>query len=435
VAGHNRFRQHVLRHHCPTTNGEPAPDLLCCATWGGMKTKNHLRLIETLKRHEAPFDCYWIDAGWYGAAHETEEYQNLQTEDWFFHVGDWRPNRAVHPDGLKPISQAAHAAGMRFLLWCEVERAIETSPWVAEHPDYYFKRRDSTTLVGRTCHWKVLNFGNPAARQAITEHIARLIEETGIDIFRQDCNVSLTACWDEQDTPGRVGISEIRYVEGLLAFWDELRRRFPHLLLDIVQRRELASVSRGLDLSRADHEFLPHTDVIASQTAQSGVSQWTPLTGTGLPYRPGDDYVALSGLSPSFGTGIFPGLSDVPISVEPPADYPWEWLARTLGVFRLACPFFRGDFYPLLENTVSNEHWAATQYHRTDLGAGIVLLYRRPDSPFIYARFELRGIEAGQVCHLDHATGGEPRFDGRALVATLVEPRSAAVIFYRTKSD
>ena len=49
------------------------------------------------------------------------------------------------------------------------------------------------------------------------------------------------------DTPGRVGISEIRYVEGLIAFWDELKRRFPHLLFDIVQRRDLTSLGRTLD--------------------------------------------------------------------------------------------------------------------------------------------------------------------------------------------
>ena len=81
MAAHNRFRQHLLRHHSPTCNGEPAPDLLSCGTWGGMKTRNHLRLIETIRQHQAPFDCYWMDAGWYGAAHETDEYQNLLTND------------------------------------------------------------------------------------------------------------------------------------------------------------------------------------------------------------------------------------------------------------------------------------------------------------------------------------------------------------------
>ena len=327
-------------------------------------------------------------------------------------MGDWRPNPVVHPNGLKPVSDAAHAAGMKFLLWFEVERAIETSPWVAEHPDWYFSLRNTDQLSGRTCHWRIFNFGNPEARQAMTDHIARLIEEIGIDVFRQDCNVWPAASWDAQDTPGRLGMAEIRYVEGLLAFWDELRRRFPHLLLDVVQRRDLATISRALDLSRSDHEVLPHTDAIASQRALYSLSHWTPLFGTGVPYRPGEDYVALSGLSPSFVTGMFPFISDAPIRAEPPADYPWDWLRRVLDTHRRARPFFRGDFYPLLEDTRSNQHWAALQFHRPDLGAGMVLAYRRPQSPFTTARFDLRGLEAGQSCHLEDAAGGKPRCEG-----------------------
>ena len=56
MAAHNRFRQHILKCHSPTCSGEPAPDLLACATWDGMKTHNHLRLIEALRQHRAPFD-------------------------------------------------------------------------------------------------------------------------------------------------------------------------------------------------------------------------------------------------------------------------------------------------------------------------------------------------------------------------------------------
>jgi len=431
LAAHNRFRQHLLRFHSPTCNGEPAPSLLSCGTWGGMKTANHLRLIGDLQKHRTPFDCYWMDAGWYGETHETDEYQNMLTEDWFFHVGDWRPNRAVHPDGLKPVADAAHAAGMRFLLWFEIERAIETSPWVAEHPEWYFSRRSTTVLRGRTCHWRVFNFGVPQARRAMTEHIAHLIEETGIDVLRQDCNVGLADCWDAQDTPGRIGMSEIRYVEGLLAFWDELRQRFPSLLLDIVQRRDLATISRALDLSRSDHEILPHTDPIASQRALYGLSPWTPLSGTGVPYRPGQDYVALSGLATSFFTAVFPSISDVPIRVQPPDDYPWDWLRRMLDIHRLARPYLRGDFYPLLADTPSNEHWAAFQFHRPDLGSGMVLLYRRPESPFTAARFRLRALQPGQSCHLDHATGGRLSLEGPMLQVALDDAPAAVVAFYR----
>jgi alpha-galactosidase len=431
TAAHNRFRQHILKFHSPTCNGKPAPDLLACATWGGMKTHNHLRLIDDLKQHQAPFDCYWMDAGWYGAAHETEEYQSLKTEDWFFHVGDWRPNAIVHPDGLKPVSDAAHAAGMKFLLWFEVERAIESSPWVQEHPDWYFAKRTISTLVGRSCTWVVFNFGNPEARQAMTDHMARLIAENGIDVFRQDCNVGLAGCWDEHDTPGRVGMAEIRYVEGLLAFWDGLKQRFPHLLFDLVQRRDLASLARSLDMSRSDHEFLPHTDSISSQAAQYGLSHWTPLSGTIVPYHPGQDYVCLSGLSSSLGTAVFPSIGYDPVCVEPPADYPWDWLRRMLDIHQRARPFFRGDFYPLLEHVHSNQLWGAMQFHRADLGAGMVVVYRRPDSPFTTARFLLQGVAADCSCYLDDSGSDGISLEGTILEVRLNKAPAAIVAFYR----
>lgn len=431
IAAHNRFRKHILNHHSPTCNGEPTPDLSACAAWGGMKTNNHLRLIETIRQQQVPFDLYWVDAGWYGAAHETEEYQSLKTEDWFFHVGDWRPNVTVHPNGLKPISEAAHAAGMKFLLWFEIERAIETSPWILEHPDWYFERRNSMVLAGRTCHWRVFNFGNPEARQAMTDHIARLISDNGIDIFRQDCNVWLSPCWDENDTTGHVGMAEIRYVEGLLTFWDTLRQRFPHLIIDAVQRRDLATVERALDFSRADIEFLPHTDVIASQTALYGLSHWMPLSGTGTPYRPGRDYEWLSGLSPSYGASIFPGISDVPVQVGPPVDYPWDWLRRMLTIQRRARPFFRGDFYPLLDHVSSNQHWEVMQFHRPDLEAGMVLVYRRPDSPFTAAQFPLRGIPEDSFCQLDPGDAEGFKLVGNVLEICFSTTPAAAVVFYR----
>jgi len=442
MAAHNRFRQHILQYHSPTCNGEPAPDLLACATWGGMQTHNHLRLIDALRQHQTAFDCYWIDAGWYGTAHETEEYQCLKTEDWFFHVGDWQPNTMVHPNGLKPISDAAHAAGMKFLLWFEVERAIESNPWVQEHPDWYFATRNTTTLCGRTCHWRVFNFGNPEARQAMTEHIARLIAENGIDVFRQDCNVGLSECWDTHDMPGRIGMAEIRYVEGLLAFWDELKQRFRHLLFDLVQRRDLASISRSMDMSRADHEFLPHTDTIASQAAQYGLSHWTPLSGTGVPYHPGQDYVYLSGLSSSFATAIFPSIGYDPVCVEPPDDYPWNWLKHMLDIHRRARPFFRGDFYPLLKHIHSNQHWGAMQYHRPDLDEGMLLAFRRPESPFVAADIRLQALDLVATYELtDAATDRKQRVSGNELMVNglrvdmLTAPTSRLVFYQQVASS
>ena len=61
----------------------------------------------------------------------------------------------------------------------------------------------------------------------------------------------------------------------------------------------------------------------------------TPLSGTAN-FGTGNDYKCLSGLSSSFATALFPSIGYDPVSVEPPADYPWEWLKRMLGIFRRA---------------------------------------------------------------------------------------------------
>ena len=435
LAAHNRWRQHLLAHHSPVCAGEPIRHLLCLGTWGGMKTGHHLSLIETVRQKQLPFDCYWIDAGWYGPEHETEEYQSLLTEDWFFYVGDWRANQAVHPRGLRPISDAAHAAGMKFLLWFEPERAVVTSPLVREHSEWFFKRINEDSLVGRTCHWRCFNFGIPEARQWMTDWIGNRIEELGIDVFRQDCNFWPADSWDDEDGAERVGMSEIRYVEGLLAFWDKLRARFPHLVLDIVQRRDLASISRGLDLTRSDPEVMPHADPRISQVALHCLSYWTPLSGTGTTPRPGQDYDTLSALSPSLVMGLFRGLSDVPVIPEPPADYPWDWLRRILETERRAWPFLLGDYYPLLAPTVSTEHWSACQFHRPDLDAGLVLTFRRQESPYVKALFPLCGLSLhGQYYFSSHAELNSRVLDAEALTQRGLEVeldrRGCAVWFY-----
>ena len=80
--------------------------------------------------------------------------------------------------------------------------------------------------------FRMFDFGNPAARQYMIEAMSELITQQGIDIFRQDCNFALAPFWQKADASDREGITEIRYVEGLLDFWDELRRRHPKLILD-----------------------------------------------------------------------------------------------------------------------------------------------------------------------------------------------------------
>jgi hypothetical protein len=102
-----------------------------------------------------------------------------------------------------------------------------------------------------------------------------------------------------------------------------------------------------------------------------------------------------------------------------------------LDIHQRARPFFRGDFYPLLEHVHSNQLWGAMQFHRADLGAGMVVVYRRPDSPFTTARFLLQGVAADCSCYLDDSGSDGISLEGTILEVRLNKAPAAIVAFYR----
>ena len=84
--------------------------------WSGAESP--LRSISNssrkVKEYEIPLDVYWFDAGWYGTG-VVPSYSVFEG-DWGIMAGDWRPNPNWHNGTLKPVSDAAHALGMKFLV-------------------------------------------------------------------------------------------------------------------------------------------------------------------------------------------------------------------------------------------------------------------------------------------------------------------------------
>ena len=54
--------------------------------------------------------------------------------------------------------------------------------------------------------------------------------------------------------------------------------------------------------------------------------------------------------------------------------------------------YWYGDFYPLTPARAGGDVWAAWQLHRADLGAGIVLAFRRADCPYPALQVSLRAL-------------------------------------------
>jgi hypothetical protein len=62
-------------------------------------------------------------------------------------------------------------------------------------------------------------------------------------VYRNDFNMDPLPYWRAADAPDRQGITEIRYVEGLYAMWDEIRAKTSGTVPD-----DCASGGRRIDL-------------------------------------------------------------------------------------------------------------------------------------------------------------------------------------------
>ena len=76
-------------------------------------------------------------------------------------------------------------------------------------------------------------------------------------------------------------MTEIKHIEGLYAFWDELLARHPGLIIDNCagggQRIDLETISRSVPLSRSDLQCWPF-DPTREQNQTQGLAPWVPLS-------------------------------------------------------------------------------------------------------------------------------------------------------------
>ena len=329
---------------------------------------------------------------------DAETGNNLLRSEWWEAVGSWDTNRERFPHGLRPISDAVHQAGMKFVLWFEPERVRQDSLLHREHPEFLLACEENRSNL-------LVNLGMPEARQHITDLISMSISENGVDIYRQDLNLDPLPYWQAADSADRVGITEIRYVEGHYAFWDELRRRHPRLWIDNCasggRRIDLETLSRSLPLWPSDFPDvcgLPFGQGlhVGDQCINAGLARWVPLFGGGAwnftPYGTRSEIVGGFTFGFHIDHGDFPS-DDNPSIVDSNDvlvkgrtllndDFPVSEAQAAIREWESVRPFFLGNFYLLLPLTVSYHDWCAWQFHRNDMDAGFAMFFRRHRSLF-----------------------------------------------------
>ncbi len=352
LAAQNRFRRLMLFKYVPQEDGRPLRlpialqsfDRYHGTSWWPTE-QGQLDAVKTAK--ELGCDTYWFDAAWF-----VGDFPNG--------AGNWFYKPKEFPNGLKPIGDLCKSLDLDFVVWFEPCRVAADTQVMREHRAWVLGP-DTGGLY---------NLGNPDARRWMTDLLSQRISESGITVYREDYNIDPLAFWRANDAPDRQGMTEIQFVEGHYAMWDELRKRHPGLWIDNCasggRRIDLETCMRSVPLWRSDTGcWAGHPEW--NQTQSMGLSQFVPLN-TCPGWEPTTYAFRSSGTA---GALCELGYAD--------PGFPKDAAKKVIAEARANRKYWYGDMYPLTPITPALDQFFAYQLHRADINEGMVMAFRRPE--------------------------------------------------------
>ena len=196
TAFQNHLRQHIVTWPKPE---QPRPVHYNC--WEAVYFDHKLDELQDIATRAAALGAerFVLDDGWFG-----------MRDDDTSSLGDWTLDRRKYPDGLSPLINHIHQAGMTFGIWFEPEMVNRDSDLARNHPDWVLGHTDQT--LGR--QQLVLDMAHADVRAYLYDHIAAILRAYDVDYIKWDHNRVLPTADADQ-------------TRGTYALLDALRRDFP----------------------------------------------------------------------------------------------------------------------------------------------------------------------------------------------------------------
>ncbi|KAF1922739.1 glycoside hydrolase family 36 protein [Didymella exigua CBS 183.55] len=219
---HDLYRNHLSRHKA---THETRPILL--NSWEGLGFNINDTAVVNLAGESADLGIELLvqDDGWFGV-----EYPRNNDS---LGLGDWTPNPAKFPNGLKPyIDQIVKIdvvnastndstnTAIKFGIWVEPEMTNLNSTLYNEHPDWILHSgKHARTMVRNQF---VLNVGLPEVQDFIIDTVSRIADSAPISYFKWDNNRGMHELARPSDS--------YNYILGLYRVLDTLTTKYPDIL-------------------------------------------------------------------------------------------------------------------------------------------------------------------------------------------------------------
>lgn len=250
-----RFHRHLRSR--PQHPRRPRP--LVLNTWEAVYFDHDPATVMRLadRAAEIGVERFVLDDGWFPARRDDTR-----------GLGDWIVDRAVWPEGLRPLADHVRDLGMEFGLWVEPEMINLDSDLARAHPDWLL-HDPAAVPEPDGLSWRrqwVLDVARPEAYRYLFDSLSALVGELGIAFLKWDHNRDLVDARHD----GCPGVHA--QTEAVLRLIGELKAAHPGL--------EIESCSSGG--ARSDLGILEVTDRVWASDSNDAVERQDIQRWTGL---------------------------------------------------------------------------------------------------------------------------------------------------------
>ena len=374
----------------------PLPDspLVAYCIWLTQKNSEEPLLKELELAKRVGFDVFYHDATWYEGASVIPG-----MNDWTLGLGSYQESKEKFPHGLKTLSDAVHAMGLKFGVWVDPGNVDAARVESGEIPSDWLAMIDGKAL-GVThpslAPTKQLCLGDPKVVAWIEKQLGDIIEKWHLDWIKWDPSTTVSyECNRTDHGHGRTDGAYAAY-HGRMEIMRYLLNRFPNLsgfeCDPSLQYSRTNPGPQGLLPGGYTNEFI--TGPMLSPNV------WGSLATAGKGDAGGEyltqrwysasalDYYFRKHFTHGVTFGNINGMSSQFLSAAPPGFV--EALERNLLFFKQYRHLLLEDVY---HPKVAAAGWSSIQYVKEDATESVVYIFR-DKSEVADTTVRLRGLDA-----------------------------------------
>ena len=212
--------------------------------------------------------------------------------------------------------------------------------------------------------------------------------------------------------------------------WDELLEKFPGLIIDNCssggRRIDIETLKRSIPFFRSDYQCNFNANPEVLQTHNSGISLYLPYNGCTSKTKC-DTYAIRSSYSSSWGGAFYNAIFQ---SMD---EEDFTWAKRITDEYRSIRNYFSMDFYNHGSSCFDPTAWAIWQYHDVQTQSGIVMAFRRTESPFDLVKIDLKGLLPDKQYTFTNIDTHSSHDEKNSIVIRLPEKRSSVILKYQLR--